>query len=399
MSDRADSIDGSGYPLAFQVARGDRANPVLAGGAGDITMRVEARTMVGHQKEALVTEGEGGDAWRLVSDEGPNLKGTDLAPFPLAFYNAALHADFLQRALALGRAHGVTFDSLSAALDNHYTFTGSFFKGTGKGTADPVTVRVAARSSAAPERVTRVLDAALAASPVHAAFSTPMVNVFALYVNSRRCPVKRVSPSTSADAIDPFLAHRKAPAPLAGRAGTEPLITRLDPDPNDERPKLIAPEGFVPILIRGTGEVVDPAGVVAATALPASPGARFRMLADARPAPRRAPTPLALAAAGVAFCYMTQLSRYVEHRKHKVHGIRVVQTNRFSVAGRADDYSLRGGGAPFETHVFLNADEPDDLMQTLLEIAENTCYLHAALRSKLPGRVEAALNGAALTSV
>jgi hypothetical protein len=54
--------------------------------------------------------------------------------------------------------------------------------------------------------------------------------------------------------------------------------------------------------------------------------------------------------------------------------------------------------APFETHVFLNADEPDEVMQNLLEIAENTCYLHAALRSKLPGRVEVALNGAAVSA-
>ncbi|MGB8436152.1 MAG: OsmC family protein, partial [Burkholderiales bacterium] len=111
-----------------------------------------------------------------------------------------------------------------------------------------------------------------------------------------------------------------------------------------------------------------------------------------------APTPLALAAAGVAFCYMTQLSRYVEYRKHKVHGIRVVQKNRFSVTGGAQDYSLRGGVAPFETHVFLNADEPDEVMQNLLEIAENTCYLHAALRSKLLGRAEVALNGAAVSA-
>jgi hypothetical protein len=34
-------------------------------------------------------------------------------------------------------------------------------------------------------------------------------------------------------------------------------------------------------------------------------------------------------------------------------------------------------------------------MQNLLEVAENTCYLHAALRSALPGRVELTLNGGA----
>jgi len=390
MNKREESIASTGYPLAFLVRRGTHPGAVLAGGAGEVALRVEARTLNGHQKEALVTEGAGGDAWRLVSDEGPNLKGTDLAPFPLAFFNAAMHADLAARALAIGRAHGVRFDALSAALDNYYTFTGSFFKGTGKGTADPVAARVAARASAAADQVRRVLDAALAASPVHAAFATPLVNVFALYVNGRRCPVRRVAAWTGADEVDPFRAHGKAPAPLPGADAADPIITRLEPDPDDERPKLIAPEGFVPILIRGASEVVDPAGVVATTVLPASPGGRFRLLADSRPAARRAPTPLALAAAGVAFCYMTQLSRYIEHRKHKVHGIRVVQTNRFGVSGSAEDWSLRGAAHPVETHVFLNADEPDELMQTLLEIAENTCYLHAALRSTLPGRVELA---------
>jgi uncharacterized OsmC-like protein len=389
MDHGAETIESFGYPLAFRAVRGERPAEILAGGIGEVTLRVEARTLGGHQKEALVTEGEGGDAWRLVSDEGPNLKGTDRAPFPLAFFNAALHADLLQRALTIGCAHGVRFDRLSASLDNYYTFSGSFFKGTGRGTADPVTARVTASSSAAPELLARVLDAALAASPVHAALATPLVNVFALYVNGRRCPVKRVASATSADAVDPFLAHGKAPAPLARAADAAPIIARLDSDPNDERPKLIAPEGFVPILIRGASELVEPAGVVATTVLPASPGARFRLLADGRPAPRSAPTPLALAAAGVAFCYMTQLSRYIEHRKHKVRGIRVVQTNRFVVSGRAENFSLRGGADPVETHVFLNADEPDELMQTLLEIAENTCYLHAALRSRLPGSVQA----------
>jgi hypothetical protein len=398
MSIRTDSIEGSGYPLAFQAARGASVSEVLAGGTGDITLRVEARALVGHQKEAVVTEGDGGDAWRLVSDEGPNLKGTDLAPFPLGFFNTAMHADYVQRVLALARAEGVSFEHLSLVLDNHYYFRGSFFKGTGEGSSDPVTIQVAARSKAAPEKVARLLDAAVAASPVHAAFATPLVNTFALYVNGRRCPVRRVAESSSPDAIDPFLAHRGAPAPLPGAEATEAIITPVEPDPTDTRPKLLAPEGYAPILIAGRSELVDPAGIVAATVVPAAPGSRFRIVADDRPAGRRAPTALAHAAAGVAFCYMTQLGRYIEYRKYKVRGLRVVQTNRFSVTGRAEDLSLRGGAAPFDTHVFLNAEEPDEVMQTLLEVAENTCYLHAALRSGLPGRVEIELNGALVSA-
>jgi len=393
-----DTIDGSGLPLAFKAAAARREHPVLAGEPGEALVRVEARKMSGHQKEALVTEGEGGDVWRVVSDEGPGLKGTDLAPFPLAYFNAAMHGDYAAAALALARAHDIAFDALDLAIDNRYYFSGSFFKGTGQGTAEPVAVQVRATSGAAPELVARILAGALAASPVHAAFAVPLANTFALYVNGRRTPVKRVAPSDAPDATDPFLAHARAPAPIAGADMPADVVEKLPPDPGAAAPRDIPPEGRVPIPIRGSGGLADPAGVFATTVLPASAGARYRLLTDARPAGRRAPTAIGLAAAGVAFCFMTQFGRYIEHRKHKVHGIRLVQTWAFSRSGRAEDSSLRGAVGPVETHVFLNADEPDDVMQTLLEIAENTCYLHASLRSALPGRVEATLNGAPLAT-
>lgn len=382
-----DTLSSSGHPLAFKVASAAQAHALFGGGAGEALVRVEARALNGHQKEALVAEGEGGDLWRLSSDEGPGLKGTDLAPFPLAFFNAAMHGDYAAGALALARAHGVALEALEVAIDNQYYFSGSFFKGTGQGTAEPVVVRAAAQAHGASELVRRILESALAASPVHAAFATPLRNVFALYVNGRRTPVKRVAPAAAPDAVDPFLAHARAPAPLAAADALADIVERLAPDPAATAPRDIPPEGRVPIPIRGSGRLADPAGVFATTVLPASAGARFRLLTDARAAGRRAPTAIALAAVGVAFCFMTQFGRYIEHRKHKVHGLRLVQTWRMRRTGGAEDFSLRGGVDPVETHVFLNADEPDEVMQTLLEIAENTCYLHAALRSALPGRV------------
>ena len=94
-----DTIEGSGYPLAFMVRNGVTPKVVSGKAPSRDVFRVEARTMGGHQKEVLVSEGEGGRIWRRTSDEGAILKGSDLAPFPLAFYNAGLHADFLNRAL------------------------------------------------------------------------------------------------------------------------------------------------------------------------------------------------------------------------------------------------------------------------------------------------------------
>jgi hypothetical protein len=168
-------------------------------------------------------------------------------------------------------------------------------------------------------------------------------------------------------------------------------------DPAEGPPKVIPPEGRIPIPIRGTGAPSPTEGVWAATAYPAGPGSRFRILCDERPGEAGAPSALAHAAAGVAFCYMTQLTRYIEHRKHNVRHVRMVQTLPFTLAGDAAAGTLRGGVEPVDTHVFLHAEEPDAIMQNLLEVAENTCYLHAALRSALPSRVVATLNGAPLS--
>lgn len=392
-----DTIDGSGFPLAFKVRDGTRAATVAGRVPARDVFRVEARTMTGHQKELVVTEGGSGPAWRMVSDEGANLQGTDLAPFPLAFFNAALQADYLNRVLALAQATEVPLAVEDLALDNQYYFSGSFVKGTGEGSAEPVAIRIAVRSEAPAERVRSLLDAALAASPAHALMETPLRDTFALYVNGRRCPVTRVAASPGPDETDPFRAHRAPPSPLEGAQAPRDLIERLPPDPAEGPARALPGEGRIPILIRGSSVLVDPGRVVASTVIPTSPGARFRFRCDEGPQPRqRAPSGLACAVAGIAFCYMTQFTRYIEYRHHSVRAIRFVQTLPFTLEREGNDGPLRGGAEPADTHVFLHGEEPDEVMQTLLEVAENTCYLHAALRSRIPSRVQATLNGSPL---
>ncbi|MGH6954369.1 MAG: hypothetical protein ACREGL_09315, partial [Alphaproteobacteria bacterium] len=129
MIQTTDTIDGSGDPLAFKVNAGERVASVLAGAPGKDVFRVEARAMGAHQKEALITEGDGGATWRVASDEGPYLHGSDLAPFPLGFFNAGLQAELLHRLLARAAAHGVQLDAVAVDLDNRYAFEGSFHKG------------------------------------------------------------------------------------------------------------------------------------------------------------------------------------------------------------------------------------------------------------------------------
>jgi hypothetical protein len=79
------AIDSFGYPLGFKVDDGSSPSSLTLNKTGREVIKVEACHLIGHQREAILTEG-GGTKWRLTSDEGKHLKGTDLAPFPFGYF-------------------------------------------------------------------------------------------------------------------------------------------------------------------------------------------------------------------------------------------------------------------------------------------------------------------------
>lgn len=80
------NIQTSPFPLAFPLADAKRGRSDHRPGRIDI--RTFARALEGLQKVALVQTGD--RTWHMVCDEGPYLNGTDLAPFPLAFFATGL---------------------------------------------------------------------------------------------------------------------------------------------------------------------------------------------------------------------------------------------------------------------------------------------------------------------
>ena len=137
-----DTIEGSGFPLGFRFSESNHRSSLVLGQEGKDCIIVECRAMGDHQKEAIVTEGIQGPKWRMTSDEGPYLHGTDHAPFPLGFFNVGLQADLINRIVRIAQARSIPIDALHLELDNLYSFSGSFFKGTGQGSADGVEVRI-----------------------------------------------------------------------------------------------------------------------------------------------------------------------------------------------------------------------------------------------------------------
>jgi uncharacterized OsmC-like protein len=130
----------------------------------------------------------------------------------------------------------------------------------------------------------------------------------------------------------------------------------------------------------------------------------FAMKSDERGAtagpdsPDQGPSGLSLLSAGIAFCFMTQLSRYIEHMKFRIRQVRLVQFNPYTLQGSASDGSARGAIEPVDTHLFLHGEESDETHERLMKIAATTCYLHATLASALKPVVSIEVNGVALAA-
>lgn len=368
-----ESIDQNGYPLAFATSRAPTGSPV-PGEARVGLFRVEARQLAGHQKEAIVS-GAGFRAWRLVSDEGSTLKGTDLAPFPLGFFNAGIQADLGGRLRGLAVKRGIALDSVDIQLVNGYGFTGSFMLGTGQGHAVAPALDITLGSPTGATQLRSLVDAALQASPAIALLRTPLAkNPFALYINGRRRHVAGVPECGGADAVDPYRVYRDVPRPLPGTVPD--LIVKVDPAARRPTPAAsLQPKAEVSWNVFGVGTLAADGMYETETWLGLPNSSHFRLRTDEARADR-APCGLALVSAAISFCYMTQLSRYIEGMKMKIGQVRLVQFNTYSAGEQAS-------AGPIETHLYLNGEAAEETHLHLLTIAAHTCYLHAAARASL----------------
>ena len=367
-------------PLAF-CSRAGRG-PHLDGSRE--TFKVEARHVGGHVREAVVAAGDDASAWRMLSDEGLHLKGTDLAPFPFGYFNAGLQADLIRCIRNSAALHGVKLDVLNTVLDNEYWLTGSFALGTGQGHAEPARIQIDVRSDAPQTTIGKVVAAAVEASPAMALLRTPLVNTFALYVNGRRRAVSDVAASPATDVVDPFLRYQAPPgAPANADAVIEKLSMRED---GEIAIAASATTTRITRKVTGRARLVDASGMTAIETWLQLPGMSHFAFRSDESGGDRAPCGLALLAAGLAFCYMTQIARYVETMKLAVGSVRLVQFSPF----------LTGGAEGFDTHLFLNGEAPDEMQTNLLTIAARTCYLHATMAAALPPLVSVKHNGSPL---
>lgn len=352
-------------------------------------VQLSARSLHGMQKEAVVGSTQSGTFWRLASDEGPYLRGFDSAPCPLAFFTTGLVASCMNEIVALAAARAIELNDIALQLDNFYAMTGSAPQRTMRAEAYAPHLVAGIESRASEPVLTELLNDAVLASPLHALVRKPLASRFALTVNGppdgamgAECgggfsprDFDRLEPATRTIGDLPVVAKLSAVEMVHGVAGG--FATSFAPT-QDRR-----------LHIRGTCRL-KPDGTREITQELFSPlGSTWRFVSDEAPGnggEGRAPDAAAYVAAGIGFCFMTQIGRYAYILRREPGDYRIVQHLRLSrdASGRRD----RGDCEPVETHLFIDQMADDGFPGELLAMGEQTCFLHALCRSGLETEIE-----------
>jgi len=385
-------IAESGVAPFFRVANAAEtglAPPPLRRGDA---VRCWVRSLAGFQKEALVVSARSGLMWRLVSDEGKYLNGHDAAPCPLAFLTTGMIASYMNEILALAEQQGVRLGRLRLIQNNYYTMHGSMRKRTMTGGALPVELEVEVETDLDEAALNQLLMNAVHASPLNGLMRGRLPSLFTLTKNGTAlAPAKAtplgqpVVPDPSGEAPRPevtdlTLVERLGPSPKKEVAkGTEAASSSL----TDEQDRTLNPAAICTLREDGIKEIEQH--------LYSPHGSVFRFLSEEAPeagGQGRAPDAVSYISAGIGFCFMTQFGRMASMEGLDLPRYSIVQDTHFSLGGGTGGTGQAGEADPVETHVHLVTEESDAVAQDMLDVSEQTCFLHAFCRTDLKTRLK-----------
>ncbi len=383
-----DIIGTSGLPPFFKVANADEVGidaPEIRKGDA---LRTWVRSFSGFQKEALVRSAKTGDTWRLVSDEGPYLNGHDAAPCPLAFLSTGMVASFMNEILALAEIQGVDIRKLKLVQDNYYTMKGSMPKRTMVGGAENIELTVEIDCDLEDAALNEFLVNATYASPLNGLMRGQLESLFKLGKDGTELPTAKVAELDGALFPDPGDHFAKA----SPAASDLMLMQPVGPTPKKEVAKGTTSGGSSLSdeqdrrLNIGAVAVLREDGLKDLQQMQYSPyGTSFRFLSSED---GRAPDANTLISAGIGFCFMTQFGRFVSMLKLDLPDYRIVQDTHFSLGGASGGTGRAGEADPIETHVYLETSESNETAQEMLDISEQTCFLHAFCRTDLKTKLK-----------
>jgi len=382
-----DLISTSDLPPFFKVASAQAidAPEIRMGDA----LRTYVRSLSGFQKEALVSSAKTGNTWRLVSDEGPYLNGHDAACCPLAFLSTGMVASFMNEILAYAEQQNVEIRKLKLTQDNFYTMKGSMPRRTMVGGAENIELQVEIDCDLDDSQLNKFLTEATYASPLNGLMRGQLDSLFKLAKNDQELATNKATElngSLLPDPKDLFTAVEAQPSTVAK------LLETVGPTPKKEvkggtatGSSSLSDEQDRRLNI-GAVAVLRDDGIKELQQMQYSPyGTSFRLLSSED---GRAPDANTLISAGIGFCFMTQFGRFVSMLKLDLPDYRIVQDTHFSVGGASGGTGKPGQADPIETHVYLQTSESDETAQEMLDISEQTCFLHAFCRTDLKTKLK-----------
>lgn len=389
-----DHLSTSELPTFFEIGDpGDLSLPLPPNRHGQ-SVRVFARSLSVMQKEAIVVSTRSGRAWRLASDEGPYLNGFDSAPCPLSFLTVGMVASYLNEIIALAKLRSITIRDLVLRQDNYYTMEGSALNGTMIGGALPIDLEVHIDCDADDGEIPTLLAQAVDASPLNGLMRKRHESLFSLTVNGGEVDTGETARVQQPAVSDPAAAFFGIPANV-DTAPNLRLVHRLA--------AVKAQQGVVggagtslqasqkrKLHLRATCRL-RPDGVKEVTQELFSPlGSTFQFLSDETEefgGQGLAPDAATYMAAGIAFCFMTQLGRYAKITKKNLTEYGVVQDTHFSLGGASGGTGQPGDADPVETHTYLTTTEDEEFARKVLKMGERTCFLHAFCRTELTTKI------------
>lgn len=390
------TLEELGAPLIYKVANAEAAGFPPPSDRHGQSVRTWVRSLDGIQKEALVTSAMTGLSWHFASDEGAHLNGRDVAPNPLSFLSVGMAAAFMNEILALAGERGIAFSDLTLVLENFYYRSGSFPRGTEVSGALSPELTICCETGSSDDQVTTLLTDALAAAPITGLMRGSNPSLFTLTHNGRVLTPAHVGVLNAAPFADPgdnFPALTPAPdaealQPLVEKTGSEEAMReRISHNP----PKAPVLDGDKKLLHLRTTCRVLPNGIKELMREQyATVSSTWRFLSEEAPShggKGRAPDAASYIAAGIAFCYMTQLGRYAHMGKLPLEAYRIIQDTHFSTGGATGGHGTAGRCDPVETHIYLDTGADDDTAQAIVRVAERTCFLHALCRDDVKAKV------------
>lgn len=386
-----DVISGSGVPPFYRVANAGQTGLEAPENRKGDAIRTWVRALAGFQKEALVVSARTGQMWRLVSDEGAYLNGHDAAPCPLSFLTTGMISSYMTELLALAQARGITLHKLRLIQNNTYTMKGSMRARTMTGGALPVELEVEVACDLDDAGLMALVSDAVHASPLNGLMRGVLPSLFTLTRNGTEISLAKAkplgvppvpNPDGAAPEIQPSdltLIQREGLSPVKEVAkGTAKPASSL----TDEQDRTLNPAAICTLRADGIKEIEQH--------LYSPHGSIFRFLCEEAPphGKGRAPDAASYISAGIAFCFMTQFGRMASMEKLDLPQYSIVQDTHFSLGGASGGHGGAGTADPVETHVHLTSHESDDVARDMLDVSEQTCFLHAFCRTDLKTKLK-----------